>query len=159
MYITNLNAQDNTNKIYIKNPTWNQIRDTILALDGWDLNTILLEKNYEEKEQENEIKEFMSIAGGGKNKLYLCNVFSYEGKHDEIVLYEPSKSWDETFEIMHIFPGNYPAIRCLNLDSILQAAKTYSCFGKRDKSLHWGYLSLEKYSNTSPQFKIIEVKQ
>lgn len=160
MYVTSLYAKSDFNVIDIMNPTWKQIENTILALDGWQLNTMTIGKEYEEEERKDETRDFMTIAGGGENKLYLCHIYSYESQYSEIMLYDPFKSWDEKIEIVNTFPEIYSAIRCVNLDSILVAAETYSRFGRRDKSLHWGYISkdLEKFSNTSPQFRIIEVK-
>ena len=144
MYVTHVQIQNKSNNFSIKNPTWEQVKDTILSLNGDNLNTVFIEKEYDDGEKKGDIKDYMTIAGGGTNRLYICTIFSHENFPDEISLYDPSQSWDETARIVHIFPGDYPMKLCLNLDSILVAAETYSRFGLRDKSLNWGYSPILK---------------
>lgn len=152
MYATILSTEDNNTSIVIKNPNWVQIKNIILALNGLNRNIVTIGKTYEEREYDDDIKEFMSIAGGGDNQFYICTIYSYEDR--ELVLYDPSKSWEEDIEIVRVFPTIVPACQCFNLDPILTAAETYSRFGQREKSLHWGYYSL----NESSELEIIEVK-
>lgn len=154
MYVTNLFAEGNGKEINIEHPTWNQIKNTILALDGWELSLITLGKEYEDREREGDTKEFMSIAGGGENKLYVCTIYYYEGEYEEVVLCDLSKSWEETVEIVRVFPMFFPPAQCFNIDKVLVAAETYSRFGFRDKSLHWAYRSLTEFL----KLEIIEVK-
>lgn len=150
MYVTSLFIENNTTQIVIKNPTWEQIKNAILALNGLNRNTVMMEKAYEEKGQEDNIKEFMSISGGGENQLYVCTIYS--DKDDELVLYEPAKLLKDKTEIVRIFSIFFPSAQCFNLDTILVAAEAYSCFGQKDKSLHWGYISFNELS----QIKITE---
>lgn len=162
MYITNVSAEGATSETYIDNPTWGQVKSNILALNGWDLYLVTFEKTYEEGKRKGDTKEFMAIAGGGLNQLYICQIYSYEGEyrdyeyegeHSELILFDPSKSYEEKIEIMNVFLEFYPTARCLKLDIILVAAETYARFGKIDKSLHWGYTHL----NESSKLEIIEV--
>ncbi len=105
----------------------------------------------------------MTIAGGGLNRLYICEIYSYEGEYcdysyegegGELMLFDPLKFYEEEIEIMNVFLEFYPAAICLKLDKILVAAETYARLGKIDKSLHWGYTHL----NESSKLEIIEVK-
>ena len=99
MYIKSLSIEDNTTEIIIENPTWKQVKDAIVSLNGLNINTVMLEKNYD--------CEFMSISGGGNNKLYICTFHSELEGDGEIHLYNPSKNWHKTIEITRIFPGLY----------------------------------------------------
>jgi hypothetical protein len=163
MYITHLCEGSDSRPSLIKHPTWEQIKNAIFSLNGHTRSTVLLEKEYDEEGQKNDIKEFMSIAGGGKNQLYVCDFYSYEGEygnrnyegeHGELVLFDPSKPWNLEIEIMREFPTNFPVAQCLKIEPILVAAETYSRFGRRDESLHWAYICVGKNS----RLEIVEVK-
>ena len=156
MYATSLGAEYDLitlqNEFDIEKPTWEQVRNAILALDGSNPNTIIIAKEYEEKERKGDTKDFMAIAGGGKNELYVCEICYNEGEWVELWLYDPSKSWDEEIEITRIFDETY---RCHNLDTILVAAETYSRFGLRDTSFHWGDSPLREPERS--QYRFIEI--
>ena len=68
-------------KFIIDNPTREQIKGNILALSGWDMHLVTFGKTYEEGKGKDDIKEFIAIAGGGLNRLYICEIYSYEGKY------------------------------------------------------------------------------
>lgn len=162
MYVTSLYAEGEGSYIEKNNPSWEQIRSVIHALNGYHLSGLSIGKEYEEEKRKYDTKEFMYIAGGGENRSYICNFYSYEdgyGEEDdsELILYDPSKSWKgEEIAIVDVFLNFHPPARCLNIDTVLVAAETYSRFGKLDKSLHWGHYS-SKSLNESPQPKIIQV--
>ena len=162
VYVTSLVSEVNSEQIYIEYPKWPEIKKAIFALDGWDINAIILGKEYEYKEGQGDTKEFMSIAGGGENGLYVCDVYyyegdygncDYEGDNGELVLFDTDKSYEDQIEIVRVFPTNFSAAQCLKIEPVLVAAETYDRFGRRDESLHWGYVNLD-----DPKFEIVEVK-
>ena len=162
MYVTSLSAGNDSSPTDIDHPIWEEIKRAILALDGRIRSSIFLGKEYEDKERQGEIKEFMSIAGGGENGLYICEVYYYEGDYGNcdykgndgnLVLFDPDKSWEEEIEIVREFPTNFSATQCFKIEPILVAAETYARFGCRDESLHWGYVNLD-----DPKFEIVEVR-
>jgi len=154
MYITDLSAGDQNHPTLIKHPTWEQIRNAILDLDGCACNLVTIGKEYDKPERKGDTEEFMAIAGGGDNNFYVCKYYSYENEYDELFLYDTSKSLTEEIEIVDVFPDVFPLAVCFNIDPILRAAKTYSFLGHRDKSFHWGYCSFNK----SSQLEIIRVE-
>jgi hypothetical protein len=163
MYITNLCAGKDNDITVIENPTWKQVRKAIFTLNGYDCTTVTLGKDYEDGRPKGDIKEFMSIAGGGKNGLYVCDFYSYEGEyrndnyegeHGELTLLDLSKSCKKETEIIRVFPTSFILAACLDIEPILVAAKTYSYFGRLDRSLQWGYFRVLD----SSEVEIIEVK-
>ncbi|MEM7590081.1 MAG: hypothetical protein AAF383_00920 [Cyanobacteria bacterium P01_A01_bin.83] len=155
MYIKSLCIEDDNRQIVTSNPSWEQVKNAILSLNGRNRNTVMLEKNNEEQELENDINEFMSISGGGENKLYICTFHSDVEGNGEIEMYDPDKPFTlkDTIEIARVFPGFYPLAQCFNIDKILVAAEIYSRYGKRDKSFHWGCVSFDE----SSKIKITQV--
>lgn len=135
MYTTKLLAGEDANPHDIKNPNWEQIKSSILALNGCEYRTIMIAKEYEEEGQESGIKESMEIAGGGANGLYVC-IFCSEDDDYEWYLYDPSKS-EEEIEIARTDPTMLPLATCFDLNTILVVAETYARYGERDKSFHW----------------------
>jgi hypothetical protein len=135
MHITYLLAGENRNRNRVNYPTWRQIKSAILALDGHNYRTIMMVKEYKEEGHEDDVKEFMEIAGGGANGLYVC-IFCSEEDDYEWNLYDPSKS-EEEIEIARTDPTMLPLAACFDLNTILVVAETYARYGERDKSFHW----------------------
>ncbi|MBP0030238.1 hypothetical protein [Roseofilum sp. Guam] len=152
MYVTDLSGGHENHSTFMKHPTWEDIKNAILDLDGLGYNLVIFGKEYDRPDRRGDIEEFMAIAGGGKNNFYICKYYSYE-EGEDIFLYDPSKSLTEEIEIVDVFPGLFPLAVCFNIDPILRAAQTYALFGHRDTSLDWGYFSI----NQPSQLEIIRV--
>lgn len=120
----------------IEDPTWDNIRDAILELNGGNRSNLVLRKGYDD-----EYEELMGIGGGGDNGLYVCFIGSQKPGEPEWKLFDPSKISEEPIEIMAGQPTWYARSSCIGLDEVLKAAETYSKFGKRDETLSWESVS------------------
>jgi hypothetical protein len=115
----------------IENPTWNEIQKAILGLNGNTRSTVTIARDREDG--------YMGI-GGGENGLYICFICSYLTGEEDWELCDPSKSTEQTVEMMTGQMTKKSLRSCIDLNSVLKAAETYANFGKRDRSLCWEML-------------------
>jgi Immunity protein Imm1 len=109
----------------IENPTWSQIEQAIRKLDGKSKTLVTLGADDE---------YYMSIGGGEFGK-YIVNV-----TFDNVSFYnlvEPSKPDAREKLVVGGQAGNYSAKMCVNLDTALLAAQTFTISGELEISLSW----------------------
>ncbi|MGP1384026.1 MAG: hypothetical protein ACTS2F_10740 [Thainema sp.] len=137
MFINQLAIEGNNVELSkeVMAPTWEQVKDFILSLDAYNYSVVYLNKGRLEHNGAIDIEEFMSISGGGKNRLYTCEIYSHND--GQKVLIDRTKSDTKLVEIIRIFPTDVEENRCLKLGDILTAAETYARFGKANETLSW----------------------
>jgi hypothetical protein len=104
--------------------SWKEIEAAIKELDGHRKTLVTLEADGE---------THMAVGGGtGEYVVYLT--FDNETFH---YLVDPSKSGVDKNLIVGGQEGVYPAKLCVDVDSALEAAKTFSELGAMEKSVIW----------------------
>jgi hypothetical protein len=131
LFCEDYNDIPNCGKV-IDNPTWENIRDAILELNGESKSTVVLRRGYDD-----EYEELMGVGGGGDQGLYICFMGSQKPDEPEWRLHDPSRVSEEPVEIVAGELTWYPRSSCVSLNEVLKAAETYSVFGERDKTLAW----------------------
>jgi hypothetical protein len=129
MFVLNLSAENwvgNQDEGELtENPTWSQIEQAIRELDGKSKTLVTLGADDE---------CYMSIGGGEFGK-YIVNVtFDNVSFHN---LVNPSKLDAIDKLIVGGQEGNYSAKMCVNLETALLAAKTFTASGNLEISLFW----------------------
>ena len=136
MFVKNLTYEDLTDVHgsikEVENPTWDEIREVILGLNGDTRSTITIARDPEEG--------YMGIGGGAEDGLYICFICSYLPDEDDWTLCDPSKSADQYVKIMAGQLAGYALRSCVDLNSVLKAAEIYGKFGSTDQSLCWDKL-------------------
>jgi hypothetical protein len=129
MFVLNLSAENwlgnQDEGELIENPSWSQIEQTIRELDGKSKTLVTLGADDE---------CYMSI-GGGESGKYIVNItFDNVSFHN---LVDPSKPDAIEKLVVGGQEGNYPAKMCVNLDTALLVAQTFTVSGKLETSLSW----------------------
>jgi len=109
-----------------KNPTWPQVRDAILQLNGKDKTLLILGAG-------NPVPH-MGIGGGGGT--FICYVT--EDNRAFHNLENPAKGEDD---LVSLIAGgqrsDYRARLCVDAETVLKAAQVYSETGQLDPTLPW----------------------
>ncbi len=117
--------QGNQNKISVQPATeWQQIEAAINQLDGDRRTLVTLEAEGE---------THMAI-GGGKSKYLVYLTFDNEQFHYVV---EPSNLDVDESLVVGGQEGIYPAKLCVDKDTAMKAAKTFSESGAMEKSVMW----------------------
>ncbi len=129
MFVLNLSAENwvgnQDEGDLIESPTWSQIEQAIRELDGKSKTLVTLGVDDE---------CYMSI-GGGESGKYIVNV-----TFDNVSFYnlvDPSKPDAIEKLVVGGQEGNYSAKICVNLETTLLAAQTFTLSGKLQISLSW----------------------
>ena len=156
-------AQLAGHKIWIEEPTWEQIEEAIDDLDGNGHSIIVLQKEINFLDD-----EYMVIGGGGSDHRYVCFIRTPEPNGLDWQLINPSGSTSLTAKILVSEMVELSLKDCVTYTDVLQAAQTYTLSGTRDESLRWEQLELKTkftwleektLSEDSPQREIHEQKQ
>ena len=131
-------AQLAGHKIWIENPTWEQIEEAIDDLDGNGHSIIVLQKEINFLDD-----EYMVIGGGGSDHRYVCFIRTPEPNQLDWQLINPSGSTSLTAKILVSEMVELSLRDCVTYTDVLQAAETYALSGTKDKSLHWEQLELK----------------
>ncbi|WP_373536254.1 Imm1 family immunity protein [Microcoleus sp.] len=129
MFVSNLSAenwvgnQDEGN--LIENPTWSQIKQAIRELDGKSKTLVTFGADDE---------CYMSIGGGELGKYIVNITFDNVSFHNLVV---PSKPDAIEKLVVGGQEGNYSAKMCVNLETALLAAQTFTVSGQLQISLSW----------------------
>lgn len=128
MFITKFSVEDwqgNQNKgcVQLVNK-WEEIEKAISQLDGHRKTLVTLEADSE---------THMAI-GGGKNKYVVYLTFDNEQFY---YIVEPSKSELEENLTVGGQEGFYPTKLCIDINTVLKAAKTFAEIGAMEKSVIW----------------------
>ncbi|GAB1542553.1 hypothetical protein NUACC21_52270 [Scytonema sp. NUACC21] len=126
------NLNDKSRSVEVVNPTWSDIRDAILKLDGHYRSSISLMKD-----EDDEYEEYMGIGGGGNSGLYICFISTQNPNDCDWQLYDPSKSSSDSVEIIAGQKTWFALNVCVGINEILKASEAYARFGKKDESLYW----------------------
>ena len=130
-------AQLAGHKIWLEDPTWEQIEESIDELDGNGHSIIVLQKEVNFLDG-----EYMTIGGGGSDHRYVCFIRTPEPNQPDWQLINPSQSASETTRILVSEFVELSLRDCVTYTDVLQAAETYFLSGIRDKSLEWEQLEL-----------------
>ena len=103
---------------------WGEIEKAISQLDGHLKTLVTLEADGE---------THMAI-GGGKDKYLVYLTFDNEQFY---YIIKPSKSEAEENLIVGGQEGSYPTKLCVDINTVLKAAKTFAEIGAMDKSVIW----------------------
>ncbi len=129
MFVLNLSAENwvgnQDEGDFIENPTWDQIEQAIRELDGKSKTLVTLGADDE---------CYMSIGGGEFGK-YIVNVTFENVSFHNLV----DRSKPDTIEKLIVGgqEGNYSAKMCVNSESAVLAAQTFTASGKLEISLSW----------------------
>ena len=154
-------AQLAGHKIWIEEPTWEQIEEAIDDLDGNGHSIVVLQKEIVGG-------EYMVIGGGGSDHRYVCFIRTPEPNGLDWQLINPSGSTSLTAKILVSEMVELSLKDCVTYTDVLQAAHTYALSGTKDESLRWEQLELKtKFTwleektlfEDSPQREIHEQKQ
>lgn len=116
------------NSEVIENPTWENVKNMILNLDGWN-RTLVTFGNYDEG-------YYMAI-GGGKNGEYIAYV-SYDDEEKIFHLVNQNGSKKELVElVVGGQRGNFPEKICVTQNMVLSAAKRFFETQEVDLNLKW----------------------
>jgi hypothetical protein len=129
MFVLNLSAENwvgnQDEGDLIESPTWSQIEQAIRELNGTTKTLVTLGVHDE---------CYMSI-GGGESGKYIVNVtFDNVSFHN---LVDPSKPDAIEKLVIGGQEGNYSARMCVNLETALLAAQTFTVSGQLQISLSW----------------------
>ncbi len=129
MFVLNLSAENwvgNQDECeLIESPTWSQIEQAICQLDGKSKTLVTLGADDE---------CYLSI-GGAESGKYIVNVTLDNVSFHNLV--EPSKPDAIENLVVGGQKGNYSAKMCVNLETALLAAQTFTASGKLEISLFW----------------------
>lgn len=109
----------------IENPYWQQIETAILELNGKNKTLVTLGADEE---------SYMSIGGGEAGK-YIVNVTFDNMSFYNLVNYSKSEKIENL--VVGGQAGSYPAKMCIDLQTVLLAAKTFVELGKLEESVTW----------------------
>lgn len=109
----------------IENPYWQQIETAILELNGKNKTLVTLGADEE---------SYMSIGGGEVGK-YIVNVTFDNMSFYNLVNYSKSEKIENL--VVGGQAGSYPAKMCIDLQTVLLAAKTFVELGKLEESVTW----------------------
>jgi Immunity protein Imm1 len=128
MFISKFSVEDwqgSSNKSSLRSVCdWKGIETAIKELDGHRKTLVTLEAD----------DETHMAVGGGTNLYVVYLTFDNETFH---YLVDPAKSDADQNLIVGGQEGIYPAKLCVDIDSALKAAKTFSELGTLDKSVIW----------------------
>ncbi|MEG4116921.1 Imm1 family immunity protein [Microcoleus sp. N9_B4] len=129
MFVLNLSAENwvgnQDEGDLIESPTWSQIEQAIRELNGKTKTLVTLGADDE---------CYMSI-GGGESGKYIVNVtFDNVSFHN---LVDPSKPDAIEKLVIGGQEGNYSARMCVNLETALLTAQTFTVSGELEISLSW----------------------
>ena len=100
----------------VENPTWEDVKQMILSLDGWN-RTLVTFGNYDEG--------YYMAVGGGDNRKFIAYV-SYD---EEERLYNLTNQNGDKNEFVELViggqRGRFPADTCVSQDMVLSAAKVF----------------------------------
>lgn len=113
--------------IVYENPTWEKVEALIKRLDGDRRSYLMMAASRED------LSEKILSIGGGNNGIYIC--FYYDG--DEYNIYNQLCDSDQEVDIFMGEMSRRSRKECVNLDSVLLAAKTFFEEGVRDPRLKW----------------------
>ena len=131
-------AQLAGHKIWIENPTWSQIEDSIDELDGNGHSIVVLQKEINFLDG-----EYMTIGGGGSDHRYICFIRTPEPTQLDWQLINPSQSESKTTKILASEFVELSLRDCVSYTDILQAAETFAYKGTRDTSVDWLQVELK----------------
>lgn len=109
----------------IENPNWQQIETAILELNEKNKTLVTLGADEE---------SYMSIGGGEVGK-YIVNVTFDNMSFYNLVNYSKSEKIENL--VVGGQAGDYPAKMCVDLQTVLLAAKTFVELGKLEESVNW----------------------
>ena len=109
----------------IENPDWQQIESAICELDGKSKTLVTMGADDE---------TYMTI-GAGESGRYVVNVTFDNINFQNLV--DSSKSNEMEKLVVGGQEGNYPAKMCVDLQTALLAAKTFSESGELEPSVCW----------------------
>lgn len=110
-----------------ENPTWEEVETMIRRLDGDKRSYLMMAAS------RNDLAEKMLSIGGGQNGIYIC--FYYDG--DEYNLHNPLCDSEEEIDVFMGELSRRSRKECVDLDSVLLAAKTFFEKGILDQRLEW----------------------
>jgi hypothetical protein len=125
MFITRMNGPVDTDPSTTRNPTWPQIRDAILQLNGKDKTLLILGAG--------DPVPHMGIGGGGGS--FICYVT--EDNRAFHNLENPSAGEDLVSLIAGGQRSDYRARLCVDAETVLKAARVYSETGQLEPALSW----------------------
>ena len=100
----------------VENPTWEDVKQMILSLDGWN-RTLVTFGNYDEG--------YYMAVGGGDNRKFIAYV-SYD--EEERVYNLTNQNGDKNEFVKLVVGGQrgrFPADTCVSQDMVLSAAKVF----------------------------------
>jgi len=126
MFVTHILGPETVNHHDTTVQTWIEIESAIRLLDG-DIKTLLVLST-------GDVVPHLSIGGG--NDLYVCYAtFDNESFHN---LIDPSKASDQELPLVAGGQeGLYPAQQCVNLETVLIAARAFAEDGKLSDAVSW----------------------
>jgi hypothetical protein len=133
MYVKRLFMEDvrildpQSPEVEVYDPTWDQIESAIRRLDGNHRSIVIIGQLDPET-------DFMGI-GGGKDGVYRCFVYDRQGR--EFAVIDPSKPPDKLVDILMGQKTSVSLQECIDLDTVLLAAKSYAESGQLEKKLTW----------------------
>lgn len=110
---------------FIENPDWQEIETAILELNGKSKTLVALGADEE---------TYMSICGGEAGK-YIVNVTLDNMSFYNLVNFSKSEQIERL--VVGGQAGSYPAKMCIDLQTVLLAAKTFVELGKLEESVRW----------------------
>lgn len=112
-------------------PTWHDIEIAVREMDGDGRSIVILSPALSKEGAES---EYLNI-GGGKDATYIC--FAWDAQGREFALINPSQTSTEFVKILAGETLTRSIKECVDLKSILIAAKTYAEYGRLDERLVW----------------------
>jgi len=129
MFVLNLSAENwvgnQEEGDLIESPTWSQIEQAIRELNGTSKTFVTLGADE---------GCYMSI-GGGESGKYIVNITGNQVSFHNLVV--PSKPEAIEKLVVGEQEGNYSARMCVNLETALLAAQTFTVSGQLPISLSW----------------------
>ena len=132
MKITHVYSDNGMGSESIINPTFDEIKEMVLNLNGKNKTFITIGSN-----SGKESDYFYMTIGGGNNGLYIAFI-SYKNNNEIHTLIDKTKSKTKSIEIVvdgEIAP--HPECYCVNQETILRAIKTFYNEQKPDETLDW----------------------
>ena len=126
MFVNRMDGPVDAETIRRRNPTWEQIEEALLELNGKDKTLLIIAAG--------DPVPHMGI-GGGDGK-YICYATEDNSSFDNL---ENPLAGEGEFVSM-VAGGqrsDYRAALCVGLDTVVKAAKTYAESGKLEAGLHW----------------------
>ena len=114
------------NEQVVVEPTVDAIAEAIEALDGEIRTMVSIVYRH---------PSHMEIGGGGPNRLYVVQA-TLDGEHYKVATRDVSPS-GAVMVTAGGQEGDYPARRCVDLETALRAARTFASTGELDPAITW----------------------